>query len=388
MNKKIFITLFFAIFAAVTGMGIVVPLLPVYADKLGASGLFIGFIFGAFSLSRTAFLPLFGRLSDRHGRKPFLAWGLFLYAVASVAFMWSSDVNSLIIIRFFQGIASAMILPVAQAYVGEITPPGKEGIVMGVFNISMYGSLSLGPLLGGAVNDRWGLTTAFAAMMVLSLFAWGLCLVFLPAPADEPRAGTARLPLTFRVLMASRPVAAVVVFRMAYTTCVGAIWAFLPVYATRRFSLSSSEVGVVIMMGVLVAGVLQTPMGWLADRHDKRILVAGGGLFMAAAVLLFPLANGFSGLFAANTAFGVGGGVAIPALMALTVVEGRRAESMGSVMALLTLGHSLGMLLGSLLAGLAADYISLSAVYPAGGLSMLAGTLFFLAWTRPGRSSG
>ncbi|MEJ2097328.1 MAG: MFS transporter, partial [Deltaproteobacteria bacterium] len=85
IDKKIFGTLFFSIFAAVTGVGIVVPLLPVYATELGASGLYIGFIFASFSLSRTMFLPYFGRLSDRKGRKKLIISGLLAYAVVSAA---------------------------------------------------------------------------------------------------------------------------------------------------------------------------------------------------------------------------------------------------------------------------------------------------------------
>jgi DHA1 family multidrug resistance protein-like MFS transporter len=69
LDHKIFGILFFSLFVTVTGVGIVVPLLPVYAHDLGASGFYIGLIFGAFSLSRTLFLPYFGRLSDRKGRK-------------------------------------------------------------------------------------------------------------------------------------------------------------------------------------------------------------------------------------------------------------------------------------------------------------------------------
>ena len=115
IDRKIFGTLFFSIFAAVTGVGIVVPLLPVYAHDLGASGLYIGLIFGAFSLSRTFFLPYFGRRSDKKGRKPFIVAGLFSYAVISVAFILSTGVESLIVIRFVQGITSAMIMPVVQA---------------------------------------------------------------------------------------------------------------------------------------------------------------------------------------------------------------------------------------------------------------------------------
>ncbi|MCK4605394.1 MAG: MFS transporter, partial [Deltaproteobacteria bacterium] len=108
-DKKIFITIFFSIFTSVTGVGIVVPLLPVYAHDLGASGLYISLIFGAFSLSRTFLLPYFGRISDKKGRKPFIVAGLLGYTLVSIAFMFSADVNSLIIVRFLQGIASAMI---------------------------------------------------------------------------------------------------------------------------------------------------------------------------------------------------------------------------------------------------------------------------------------
>ncbi|HKK90411.1 MAG TPA: MFS transporter, partial [Desulfobacteraceae bacterium] len=77
----IFLILFFTIFTTVTGVGMVVPLLPVYADELGASGLYVGMIFGAFSFSRVLFLPYWGRLSDAKGRKPFILAGLAGYAL-------------------------------------------------------------------------------------------------------------------------------------------------------------------------------------------------------------------------------------------------------------------------------------------------------------------
>ncbi|MDI6798153.1 MAG: MFS transporter, partial [Desulfatibacillaceae bacterium] len=174
IDRKIFAALFFAIFTAITGVGIVVPLLPVYAEELGASGFVIGLIFGSFSLSRALFLPYFGKKSDELGRKPFIAAGLALYVVTSVAFMGAaafSSVWGMIAIRFFQGFASAMILPVVFAYVGDMSPSGREGFVMGIFNISMYASLSLGPVLGGFVKDAFGMQAAFACMLALSLAA-------------------------------------------------------------------------------------------------------------------------------------------------------------------------------------------------------------------------
>jgi len=163
-DKKIFAVLFFSIFVSVTGVGIVVPLLPVYAYELGASGLYIGLVFGAFSLSRTFFLPYFGRLSDKKGRKPLIVAGLLAYALISIGFILSKNVETLIIMRFIQGISSAMLIPVIQAYVGDITPEGSEGMSMGMFNMSMFFGLSVGPLAGGMINEHFSLNTSFLCM--------------------------------------------------------------------------------------------------------------------------------------------------------------------------------------------------------------------------------
>ena len=183
--RKIFIVLFFSIFSTITGVGIVVPLLPVWAHNLGASGFYIGLIFGAFSLSRTFLLPFFGRLSDKKGRKPFIVSGLFAYALISVAFIYAEDTNSLVAIRFIQGIASAMIMPVTQAYIGEITPRGREGFSMVLFNLSTFLGLSLGPLAGGMINDWFSLTAAFLCMGGLAMAGFLLSLFWLPPVSEE-----------------------------------------------------------------------------------------------------------------------------------------------------------------------------------------------------------
>ena len=117
-NVKIFITLIMAVFVTATGAGLVAPLLPVYAHELGAGGLQIGLIFGAFSLTRTLFVPYFGKLSDRKEKKPLLTAGLFIYFMVSFPYIILKSVEMLIVLRLGQGFASAMILPVAQAYIG------------------------------------------------------------------------------------------------------------------------------------------------------------------------------------------------------------------------------------------------------------------------------
>ena len=380
-DRKIFGTLFFSIFAAVTGVGIVVPLLPIYAHDLGASGIYIGLIFGAFSLSRTLFLPLFGRMSDRKGRKPFIVIGLFSYAVISVLFILSKGVESLIVIRFVQGITSAMIMPVVQAYVGDITPLGREGWVMGLFNMSMFIGLSAGPLIGGLIKDHFSLQGAFVCMGVLSMIGFVLSLTLLPPTAAERVVNKGQAPLAWSRIISDRIIAGLFLFRMAYTACIGIIWGFLPVFADTQFSTSASAIGTLVMLGVFVSGVIHVPMGWVADRVNRNTMVLLGGLTVTGAVFTFSHAQGFMDLFWASVVFGLGGGVAMPALMAAAVVRGSRSKAMGSVMALLTVAHSLGMLIGSVLAGIMMDWFELRQAFVLGALIMASGTTLFLACT-------
>ena len=387
MDKKIFGTLFFSIFTAVIGVGIVVPLLPIYAHDLGASGLYIGLIFGVFSLSRTIFLPYFGRLSDKKGRKPLITAGLVFYAVVSAAFLFSTNIETLIVIRFIQGIASAMIMPVCQAYVGDITPAGKEGFVMGMFNMSLLFGLSIGPLIGGFVQDYYSLDTAFVCMGFLSLTAFLTCLFFLPSVITEKNTGSRKAPKEWKHIIGDRNIAGLFLFMFAYTASIGIIWAFLPVLAKLEFSLSGFSTGILVTLSVLISGILHTPMGIVADKFNKRMLVAAGGVVIVFSMFFFGRSGSFNDLLFSSILFGIGGGFSMPALMALAVYKGKETDAMGSVMALITTAHSLGMLTGSLAAGLIMDMSRLREAFYSGAGIMVLGMILFLLLTRYGNNN-
>ena len=353
INIKIFATLFIAIFVTATGAGFVAPLLPIYAHELGAGGFQIGLIFGAFSLTRTLFVSYFGKLSDRKGRKPFITTGLFLYFLVSLFYAVSDSVTALILLRLGQGFASAMVLPVAQAYVGEMIPPNQEGRLMGVFNISLFGGLSAGPVMGGLIKDWFSIQASFMGMGILTLAGFLLCLVMLPAEHVTKRdaTGTLKKPVDYMDLIKIPSVLSIFTFRTCFTTCIGITWAFLPLLAATRLGLSSSAIGLVVMVNVLISGLLQAPMGYAADRFSKRALTLFGGVLALIAMLCLDRAQTFTQLMVINGILGFAGGVSLPAIMAMGVIEGRRSKAMGSIMGLLALGHSIGMLAGPLLGG-------------------------------------
>lgn len=382
LNIKIFSTLFIAIFVTAMGAGFVAPLLPIYAHELGAGGFQIGLIFGAFSLTRTIFVPYFGKLSDRKGRKPFVTTGLFFYFLVSLFYAASKSVEALILLRLGQGFASAMVLPVAQAYVGEMIPPGQEGRVMGLFNISLFGGLSAGPVMGGLIKDWLNIQASFTGMGILTLAGFLLCLFILPAErvkkSNGPGAG--KKPAGYMDLIKIPSVFSIFAFRTCFTTCIGITWTFLPLLAGTRIGLSSSAIGLVVMVNVLISGLLQAPMGYAADRFSKRSLTLFGGCLALFAMLCLDHADSFVQLMLINGVLGLAGGVSLPAIMAIGVIQGRQSGSMGSIMGLLALGHSIGMLAGPLLGGLLLDFFNFGTIFLSGAIVMALGTTMF--WRR------
>jgi MFS family permease len=320
---------------------------------------------------------VFGRLSDQKGRKPFILIGLFSYTLISISFIFSHNVETLIGLRFIQGAASAMIMPVVQAYVGEITPAGSEGYSMGLFNLSMFLSLSLGPLMGGVIKDLWSLDAAFIMMGILSGMGLLLCIFFLPPVSEERAKTTKNRVFSWKILLYDKRLMALFYFRYAYTACIGVIWCFMPLFADKTFGLSGALTGVLVTLGVFVSGLLQLPMGYVADRTDKRIMIVLGGILSTIGMLLPYYADSFLDLVVSVCIFGIGGGVSMPAVMALVVIMGEEKKAMGSIISIMTVAHSLGMLTGSMAAGLAMDYLNLRLSFPSGMIIMASGTFLF-----------
>ena len=365
MNRALFV-LSLALFATMLGNGVVIPFIPIYAQEFGASGVEVGILFGAHSASRTFLLPLIGRASDRRGRKAFLLWGLFFYALTSVAYLLANSLLALILVMALQGVATAMVQPVSMAYVGDLTPKGKEGAYAGYVNTAFLGGVAGGPVLGGVIKDLFSMQASFILLGILSLLSLLLLFFFLPE-VQKPQAAHKKDEVSWREILSSRPILGVALFRIGYALSSTLIWIFVPLLSASLLPLKTSQVGLLISLNVLISALLQAPCGRLADRMNKAILIGSGSLLSAVALAGFPLASTFGHLLVLNALVGTGFGLAYPAHMALAM-EHTPGSGMGTVMSMLLTVHSFGMTIAPPIFGVVVDYYNLGSVFYAAGL--------------------
>jgi DHA1 family multidrug resistance protein-like MFS transporter len=359
MKRQVLVTLLLSVMIALLGIGIIVPVMPVFAVSLGASGLALGLIIAAFSITRSILQPIVGNLSDQVGRKGFLVSGLLIYSLVGLILPEADSVGKLIAIRAFHGIGSAMIVPVAMAYVGDMAPLGQEGRYMGMLNVAIFTGIGGGPLFGGLFSDMWGMAAAFYAMAGLSFAA--CLLVFFHMPTLEyqvPRKTRQPLFSSLRSMTARARTVGILLARMSTMIIMVPTMAFLPLLMNQWFAASGKQIGLVIASRTLVNAVLQTPVGRMADRFDKVFMLKVGCVIVSLVITLIPLAGDFWWLVALFVVLGVGESIIWPVLGALATEEGRY-YGQGTMMGVFSLAMSTGIFLGAIASGVSVDQFGL-----------------------------
>ena len=379
MIKKVFPLLALATFTSLLGAGIIAPLLPLYAESLGANDIWLGIISAAFFISGAIFMPITGRLSDRTGRKAFISTGLAIYTIASIGYIWASSISQLTFVRLLQGAAFGTITPVAQAYIGDISPEGEEGRWMGYFNACFFIGFGVGPLIGGVLTDHFGMPAAFYSMTGLSLMAF-LLVAFL-LPEARPKKMAINPKLSIKELGANRMVRGLTSFRFSFGVGRGAFTTFLPVFAAIYLHLSPTVNGLLLAVNLMLMSTLQFFTGRIADRFNRRSLVILGSLANLAYLALIPQAHNLWYLLGLCALGGLGTAIAIPAASAMTVEEGRKL-GMGSTMGIFITAFSIGMAVGPLISGVIANVADINSVFYFAAAIALAGPSLFIWFTR------
>jgi len=290
--------LFAVVFINLVGFGLVVPLLPFFAQSLQAEAWQIGILFAAYSLGQFFAEPFWGRLSDRIGRKPVLLMTLAANAVGYLALAFAPDIWIAIAIRLFTGLGAGNISTI-QGYVADVTPPAQRAGRMGLIGAAFGLGFIFGPGLGGVLAQfgegamRFQLPIFTAAAMA-ALAALGV-VVFLRESRERDDPAAPR-PAFLAGLGAARDnpvVSRALVVTLIYMAGFAGMETTFGLWTEARYGWTELEVGLCFMVVGFVSAVCQGVLtGLLARRFGEAPVLAVGmlvfGASLAVQVLIPP----------------------------------------------------------------------------------------------------
>jgi DHA1 family tetracycline resistance protein-like MFS transporter len=384
------------VFIDLVGFGIIIPILPLYAERHGATPLDVGLLLASYSAMQFVFAPVLGSLSDRVGRKPVLAVSLYGTALASLALGAASAIpNSLWLIflaRLLDGVTGANIAT-AQAYVADVTTEEKRARGLGLIGMAFGLGFVLGPAIGGLLASI-DVSLPFYVVGGLAALNATLMLFRLPEPerhiafATEARSRLSRVAAALRD---PRTRLLLVVVLLA-TTAFAAMEATLALLLKDRFSYDEAHAAwLFAFVGVVMAVVQGGLVGRLVERVGERPLVVAGTALLATALALIglPLPASLGVLLAALALLAIGSGLQTPATTALVsrlTPAAQQGSALGVSQSMSALGRIAGPLLGGALYhfGWATPYYAGSAIMTAA----LAVAIYYNATVEPLPATG
>ncbi len=320
-------------------------MLPFYARDFGADYLQVGLLYAVYSLVQLVMAPLWGRISDRVGRRPVIILGLLGSALAYTIFARADSLVVLFASRIVGGIGGSTI-PVAQAYIADVTPPGRRAGGLGLIGAAFGLGFVIGPALGGIL---YGLSpgspaapgyTAAALCLANALAA----LMWLPESRCPGASGrTSRFNLRAAVAEAAKSgqIRLILAGYLCITIAFATLQPTLSPLAAERFAMGPREAGYLFALLGIVSVIVQGGLvRRLVPRYGERRLLRVSGIPFCAGLVLVGLADTTPALLAGLVLIGIGYGGSIPSVLALL----SRATDPGRQGAVLGLGQSVGSL--------------------------------------------
>jgi MFS family permease len=371
------------------GFGSVVPVLPLYARSFGVSQAAIGLAIAVYGLARFLVAVPVGQLSDRLGRRPVLALGGLVTAAGNLLCAYAPNYPTFVGARFVAGAGAAFVLTAGQIVLADITTPAVRGRAMAIYQGSFLFAVGLGPLPGGVLAGRFGLSTPFVAYAITgglaALVAWlripeTMALRSRGAAVSVPPPPPFGAQLRFLATRIGFLLASLVSFASAFTRT-GALFNVIPILGQDRLRLSPDRIGFALALGSLAGFGLAYPAGVLVDRYGRKVVIVPATLLTSASLFLFLLAPSYAWFLAASLVWSIAqgvGGVA-PAAYAADMAPPRMNAAAMSLYR--TLADS-GYVVGPIVLGLISDGFGIEAAL-ATGAALLAGVGLLFAWRAP-----
>jgi DHA1 family multidrug resistance protein-like MFS transporter len=382
-DRKNLAILFFTMVVVMLGFGMVIPIMPFYVKSFGASGKALGALMAVYGLMQFIFAPIWGGLSDRHGRKPILMIGILGNAATMLLFALSSELWMLFAARALAGVLSSATLPTAMAYVSDTTTERQRGGGMGMIGAAMGVGMVLGPGIGGWLAVR-SLSTPFFLGSFLSIVALLLVWWLLPEPRrpEEP-ANTLDQSSRFAMLKQALvgPIGMLLVISFLLTFGLTNFEAVFGLYAADRYSYGTQMVGgVLTFIGVISALAQGLLTGPLTRRFGEVAIIRWALACTSLGFVLLTLPQTMPQVLLATGFFVFSNSMLNPSVASL--ISKRTPYPQGVSMGLNNSFLSLGRIVGPLWAGFSYD-ASLNMPYFSGAAIMLVGFFISLLTIHP-----
>ncbi|MCS7000314.1 MAG: MFS transporter [Bacteroidota bacterium] len=346
MNTPLSI-LFVTVLLDLIGFGIILPVLPLYARTLGADEVTIGLIASSFSLMTLIWSPIFGRWSDRAGRRPILLSCILLNAAGYALFANATSLSLLIISRMLNGIGAANI-SVAQAYIADITAGSDRARSLGLIGAAFGLGFIIGPALGGFLKAHGGISAVGYVPAALSLLNAAVAWIRLPEPQRERAASVHHhsYASSIKVAFAAPVRRQLIVLSFAYWFAFVMMQITFVLFANERFGWREDTIGILFaLIGVIGAAIQGGAIGPLVRLMGEKQLLTVGMVLFSTGMLLLPWIPIASLVIAIVALMAAGSALINPSVNAL-LSRSADSASQGAVLGMAQSAASLARIVG------------------------------------------
>jgi DHA1 family tetracycline resistance protein-like MFS transporter len=358
MKRSPLIVIFITVFIDLIGFGIVIPVLPYYAEgtRFGATPRSVGLLFASYSVMQLIFAPVLGRLSDKHGRRPILLISLLGTAVGFLILGFATTLWMLFLGRIIDGISGGNI-STAQAYIADVTTEENRAKGMGLIGAAFGLGFVFGPAIGGVLS-RWGIHVPFLFAGALAFCNAVLLYFTLPetVTADHPARISAAMGRGWhRLINALRNPRLGFVLTIYFLSIVAfsIMTASFSLFLMFRFGYDAFHNGwVFAFVGIISAGIQGALIGKLVKRFGEPILVIAGTLMFSLSLFASPfigptvgVIGGVLGILITGAVSAVGNALNAPTLTSLASKSATAAEQgtiMGVTQSVASLARAVG----------------------------------------------
>lgn len=377
-NRFALYILMFNMFIAMSGIGLIIPIMPAYLATFGVAGQALGFLIAMFAFSQFLFSPLAGDLSDKFGRKYLIIIGLIIFGLSQLMFGAATELWVLFLARFFSGVGSAFIVPPMMAFVADITTKEERGKGMGLLGASMSLGFMIGPAIGGFLAEV-SIQFPFYVATAASLIAATISMFVLPNIKNSvaSQVQTLKRENLFRQMKRSTttPYFLMLIVVFVFSFGLSNFQATIALYVDIKYGFTPGEIAALITVGGFTGVIVQTfVINKLFKRFGEMKVILVNLLVAALAMISVLFVGGFWPILIVSSVFFTAASLLRPAVNTLISIQAENEQGFAAGMN--NAYMSLGNMVGPALAGVLFD-INMSFPYIAGTIVLI--ICFFIA---------